>query len=111
MTEMDIPGWFYKAISLVVFWLVGQIVVEWLKQKIKKNETEIPWTGEDRRRNIVVDEKFLNEFMDTYKKHVRLVEDMTNVITDIAERFEAHDEKEARNHKFIKDIHEKMVLE
>lgn len=105
MSANEIPIWFWRGVGLVTFWFLGQLLVEWIKTKMRNGSSK-EWSGEERRasHSVIVDEHFLNRFMETYEKNVELFKQFHI-------KFDEHDEKEQKSHRYIKEIHSRIVTE
>ena len=107
MVDNSVPYWFWQGFGLIIFALVGQVLIKWVDHKFFGKEDK--WSGEERR-SAQIDERWLVEFLDTYKKHVKLVSELTENFANLNHKFQEHDDAESRNHRLIKEVHDKVVL-
>lgn len=105
----QIPYWFWQGFGLIIFGLCGQLIIKWIDSKFFQKEDK--WSGSERRKTIEIDEKFLVEFLETYKRHVSFVELLVKNSKEFSDRFQEHDDKETRNQKLIREIHTEVTQE
>lgn len=109
LPDTAVPYWFLWGFFTLILFVLGQVFVKWIGFKFFTKEDK--WIGTERRRSIEVDEHFLTEFLDTYKKHVDFVELLVKNSKEFAQQFEDHDLKESKNQKLIKELHQKLIAE
>lgn len=107
---VQVPYWFWQGFGLVVFALVGQVFVKWIDQKFFTKEDK--WTGEERRQTVEIDELFIKQFLEIYKKHVEYVGELsthlqasTTLMKEFIKEFREHDEMEEESQQLIRHIH------
>lgn len=117
MNGAEIPAWFYKVVALIVFWLVGQVVAEWIKHKMKKEVIQHEWTGEERRQTIVIDDELLSKFLGAYKDHIQVVEKLlessrvkNDLLAELSRGMKEHIEAAEESRKLLKKVHDKLVF-
>lgn len=119
---MDLPDWVYKAVSLIVIWLLGQIVIEWIKIKMRKSAEETvvksEWTGNERRhQTFTIDEILLQQFLAAYQEHVALVRKLNessqtqnNLMVSFVRNFDEHALEEAKSRRMLRALHDHFNL-
>lgn len=114
----EIPPWFYKAVALIAFWLIGQIVTEWLKLRMRKEVVKGEWTGNERRQTITVDEVLIAQILSSYQEHISLVRQMgeaiktqNNLLVAFSSNFEEHSLEESKNRRMLRRLHDHFHLD
>lgn len=116
--EDQFSAWFFKGVGLVAFWLIGQVLVEWIKSKMRKDVARTSeWNGTERRQTLHIDDQLLKDFLSTYQDHVKTLRDMmesskakNDLIIALAKQLEVHTEEETANRTMLRRIHDRVVL-
>lgn len=110
MNEFELSPTFYKAFSLVVIWLIGQVAIKWIDWKFFQKENK--WNGKERRQLVEIDEMLVKQFLDTYKRHVEYVRELsanlktsTEAMKAFIYEFREHVEAEKESQRLIQQIH------
>lgn len=123
MTLMPpIPDWVAQAVSLIVFTLVGLVVAEYIRAKIRVAVAGKPWDGDDRRKEksgmaVVISDETVGKVLQYLESNTRVMTQLEEgmaknfkLIEHVERMFTEHHEREAEPLRKIGEIHKKIMM-
>jgi hypothetical protein len=112
MSLMDFPNWFKDAVFLAVLSVTALVITEWIKGKIRYQQSKKNGHGH----TLTIDNEIIERFLNIYEKNVKvqqetldLLREQKQELADQKQILEEHVEKSAKPARLITEIHEKII--
>jgi hypothetical protein len=110
----DIPSWFKDAVFLAVLSVTALVITEWIKGKIRYQQSKKNGHGH----TLTIDNEIIERFLDMYERNVKVqqetldvLKDQKQTLTEQKQMIEQGMGKTVKPIRMIEEIHQKVVLE